>query len=167
MLKWLCVGVCFPFLEVCSTFPLSSITDTVQLTQFPEDTVCSKQQLLYNCTTGGPAIVWIVDGSSYVFNSVDQINARVEHNGFIFSLIDINLPNYFGSLTIESVLSELNGTHITCSNGDDFHTRVIIVAGMIELQIAFSGVTCCQLEFCGKLLHILELYLLICNWVWS
>ena len=117
--------VCLAFLEICCASAFSPITDAVHLTQFPEDDVCSVQQLLCVCTTGGLAVLWIVNDNIYVFNNMDQINTKVEDNGFIFSLIDIELPYYFANATVESVLLKHNDTNVTFSDDTEFVPRDI------------------------------------------
>ena len=122
---------------MCCPSTISPITDAVALTQSPKGAVCSKQQLVYNCTTGGPALAWIVVDKTYPFDSESQINDKYEAHGFVMKLISIQLPNYFANSMAESVLSSHNGTLIACSNGDKVKSSVVVVGGMIKLEIVY------------------------------
>ena len=77
------MNMCVAFLEMCSVCIVSSLINTVHLVQIPDESVCCNNQLLYECVTGGPAGVWIVEDKHYVFNSEKQINTKLEGGGFI------------------------------------------------------------------------------------
>ena len=104
------------------------------MVQNPEGSVCSTDALTYQCTTGGPAVAWTVDENIYLFNSVKQINTKMEGSGFVFSLVDIQQSNYIANSTIESVSWKDNGTRIICSDGSEYVTKVIMVTGMLNYK---------------------------------
>ena len=141
-----CVHACGTLLEMIHIPLLSPLIDSVEFVQVSENPICSRDPLLYECTTNGPAVVWIVNDNFYVFNSKEQINTKLEGDGFIFSLINITSSQYFANSTIESVLSKDNGTRITCSDGVDFIPKDVIVTGIIEIQIFLVDIAFCGLD---------------------
>ena len=136
---------------MCHLILMFPLVDTVDLMQISEDPICSHHPVMFNCTTNGPALAWIVNDQFYVFNKEEQINTTEEGDGFIFGFMDIKSSKFSANLTIERVLSKHNGTRITCSDGVDFEPRDVIVTGTINYSHIVSqlenGILCglCEL----------------------
>ena len=96
------------------------------------DSVCPGDTVVFTCVSDTGRLVWVVNNSVdhvHSFHSINQIKMPVTEQFFKLELVNvtgIHNKTYLSTATAHNVLSDYNGTTITCMDWDQTNTSVTL-----------------------------------------
>ena len=144
-----------------ATLPLRTISGTVSQFTGPSSGICPGDDVIFTCVVSTTTVtIWIVNSGgnsdSCTYSRNNPLNTENCGPGDIFtsSVTDVNVDPNNSSLSVDSITSDLSGTSVTCSDGNDntIGSKVICVIGegLISVSSLYSLPQSHTVVFCSR-----------------
>ena len=142
-----------------ATLPLWTISGALSQFSGPSSGICLGDDVTFTCVVNTTSIIiWVVNSGGYETICIylrNSPNTQTCGPGgrFTSSVTDVNGDPSNSSLSVDSITSDLSGTSVTCSDGNDnlIGSKDICVIGKIECHQREVIQICDLLSCCTSL----------------